>query len=134
MRIVNQKERNKNKMMEGKKTHILLFALFFGAFCFGSGVFFGQYLLTEKGFVYEEGAAEKEMLPESSAESSGRMNLNTAEEENLRQVKGIGSVTAKKIVTSREEEGLFEDAHDLVTRGIMGEVKYREVEPFLTAE
>lgn len=121
-------------MMEGKKTRILLFALFFGAFCFGSGVFFGQYLLTEKGFVYEEGAAEKEMSSESPAESSGRVNLNTAGEEALRQVKGIGSVTAKKIVTSREEEGSFEEAHDLVTRGIMGEARYREVEPFLTAE
>lgn len=125
-------------MKEQKKTRKLLFALFFGALCFGTGVFFGQYLLLEKDFVYEEGAAERDASSPSeegeAAVSQGRININTASAGTLCSAEGIGSVTADKIVTSREEEGRFEDVYDLVTRGIMGESKYREVEPFLTAE
>ena len=125
-------------MKEQNKTRNFILALFFGALCFGAGVFFGQHLLVEKGFVYEEGAAEKDVssLPEEgdTAVSRGKININTASAAALCGAEGIGSVTADKIVSSREEEGRFEEVYDLVTRGIMVESKYHEVEPFLTAE
>ena len=117
-------------MMEQSKTKMILIALFFGAFCFGVGVFFGQQLLIGQGFVYEEGASEEE----TAAVSEGPININTADAETLKKVRGIGSVTAEKIVSSREEDGRFEEVHDLVSRGIMGETKFGEVESFLTAE
>lgn len=117
-------------MMAQSKTKIILIALFFGAFCFGAGVFFGQHLLIGQGFVYEEGAS----AGEQASPGGEQVNINTAEAAALREVRGIGSVTAEKIVESREEDGRFEEVRDLVTRGIMGETKYGEVEAFLTAE
>ena len=117
-------------MMEQSKTKRILIALFFGAFCFGVGVFFGQHLLIGEGFVDEEGAS----AGEQASPGAEQVNINTADAETLKKVRGIGSVTAEKIVSSREEDGRFEDVHDLVSRGIMGETKYGEVESFLTAE
>ena len=117
-------------MMAQSKTRIILLALFFGAFCFGAGVFFGQHLLIAQGFVYEEGAS----AGEQASPGAEQVNINTADAETLKNIRGIGSVTAEKIVESREEDGRFEEVRDLVTRGIMGETKYGEVEAFLTAE
>lgn len=111
--------------MKENKTRIILIILLFGAFCFGGGVFFGQYMLTEKGFVYEEQSAER---------VTAARNINTASAAELAEVKGIGAVTAEKIVTSREEEGAFASVEELKERGILGETKFLEVAPFLTVD
>jgi DNA uptake protein ComE-like DNA-binding protein len=42
------------------------------------------------------------------------VNLNTATEEDLEQLPGIGSVTAKKIIETREHEGSFKRVKDLL--------------------
>lgn len=119
--------------MKRKHTWFLLALLFFGAFCFGAGVLYGQHQLTEKGFVYTEKAEETETA-EDAVGNGEKINLNTADGETLRQIEGVGEVTAGKIVTSREEEGLFDAPYDLVTRGILGETKYCELEPYVTVE
>lgn len=132
-----------NKKRAPQRAQIFWLSLLFGAFCFGCGVFFGQHMLMERGFVYEENAVESDASSEvagvaksgtSSPSSSVGLNINTAAESRLMQIEGIGSVTAKKIVSSREKDGPFETLHDLVDRGIMGEIKYSEVEAYLTVE
>ena len=111
--------------MEHKKTKWILILVLFGAFCFGGGVLYGQHLLTERGFVYAEEGVE---------DHSGQWDLNSASAEELDAVPGIGPVTAEKIVTSREEDGAFENVEDLVDRGILGEKKLEEIEAYLKAE
>lgn len=117
--------------MKRKNTWLVLFLLFFGALCFGAGVFYGQHVWVEKGFIYTENAAEPEVFEESSG---FQVNINTAGSSALSDLDGVGSVTAEKIVKSREEEGFFTEPYDLVTRGILGETKYRVLEPYLTVE
>lgn len=121
-----------NKMRKEKKTYIFLILLVFGALCFGGGVFYGQYMLTERGFVYEENADDAEQV--SSVEVPDLVNLNTASAKELEKIPGIGAVTAKKIINSREEEGDFDDVHGLVERGILGEGKLEQVAPYMKAE
>ncbi|MBQ2764021.1 MAG: hypothetical protein IJF43_03155, partial [Firmicutes bacterium] len=68
-------------MRKEKKTYLFLIMLVFGALCFGGGVLFGQYMLTERGFVYEESAAASEQV--SSADISDLVNINTASAKEL---------------------------------------------------
>lgn len=119
-------------MRKEKKTYIFLILLVFGALCFGGGVFYGQYMLTERGFVYEENADDAEQV--SSVEVPDLVNLNTASAKELEKIPGIGAVTAKKIINSREEEGDFDDVHGLVERGILGEGKLEQVAPYMKVE
>lgn len=129
--VVNRKMAKDLKLKE-KKTYIVLILLVFGALCFGCGVLYGQYMLTEKGFVYEEKTAESERG--SANPITVAINLNTASREELETVPGIGSVTAKKIINSREEEGNFDDVYNLVERGILGEGKLEQIAPYLKTE
>lgn len=123
----------KEYFMKQKKTWILLVLLFFGAFCFGCGVLYGQFMLTQKGFVYEENAlAESDEV--RSVSVSDQVNINTASVEELMSVSGIGEVTAEKIIASREEEGAFDDVHDLVARGILGEGKLEQISAYLRVD
>ena len=111
--------------MEHKKTNLILIFLLFGALCFGGGVLYGQHVLTERGFFYAE---------EGNAAAAEQWDINSASAEELRDVPGIGAVTAEKIVTSREEDGTFENVEELVVRGILGEQKLAEIKDFLIAE
>ena len=106
--------------MTSKRTFILLGILFLCAFCFGGGVFFGQYQLKTSGTAYlSNGVA---------------VNINVADKDTMMQNAGIGPVTAERIIASREAEGNFETTYDLVTRKIIGEEKFREYSPFITVE
>ncbi|MBR5329776.1 MAG: helix-hairpin-helix domain-containing protein [Firmicutes bacterium] len=90
-------------------------------------------MLTQKGFVYEENAlAESDEV--RSVSVSDQVNINTASVEELMSVSGIGEVTAEKIIASREEEGAFDDVHDLVARGILGEGKLEQISAYLRVD
>lgn len=105
-----------------QKTLLLLGILLLCAVCFGSGVLYGQFVLKNSGFVYTENASMA-----SGMSADGKTDLNTADAETLCRISGIGTVTAEKIISSREKEGPFSDPHDLVDRGILGEQKYAEI-------
>lgn len=119
--------------MKQKKTWILLFLLFFGTMCFGGGVLYGQHMLVEKGFVYEENASGG-FGRGQEASVSEKVNINNASTAELQKVPGIGAVTAEKIINAREEEGEFDDVHSLVDRGIIGEGKLEQISAYLTTE
>lgn len=46
-------------------------------------------------------------------EGKDKININTATLEQLTQLKGVGEVTAKKIIDYREKAGLFKSVQDL---------------------
>lgn len=126
--------------MKENKTWILLFLLFFGAACFGCGTLYGQFMLKEKGFVFEAAseeqsetnAAEKDFIAADDEDNDKtKVNINEASVNDLQAVPGLGVITAKKIVSSREDTGSFDDVHDLAERGILGEGKLKQIEPYL---
>ena len=60
-----------------------------------------------------------------------RLDLNTAAEEELRELPGIGEVLAGRIVQWREENGPFRTREDVLSVPGIGEGKYEAIEPFI---
>ncbi len=134
--------------MNQKKTLTLIIILLFGAACFGGGALFGQHILVANGFVYG-GAAETDAAEETEhvsittdaaastetdAAETVLVNINTASYDELMSVKGIGEVTAAKILEARKSTGVFTDTYDLVTYGVMGDAKYSHLKEYLTVD
>lgn len=59
------------------------------------------------------------------------VNLNTASVEELTQLKGIGKVTAEKIVEYREKYG-FKDIREVINIKGVGEKKFDQIKDDLT--
>ncbi len=58
-----------------------------------------------------------------SSNNSARLNINTANEDQLQQLPGIGASTAKKIISDRTANGPFKSVDDLLRVSGIGEKK-----------
>ena len=61
---------------------------------------------------------------EEPRKQNGKVNINTADEEELSTLSGIGEKTAEKIIRYREEHGPFMTTEDLMNVPGIGESKY----------
>ena len=61
---------------------------------------------------------------ETSVWSDGKININTADSEQLQELDGIGPVTAEKIIDYREENGRFASVEDIKKVSGIGEKTY----------
>ena len=60
-----------------------------------------------------------------------KVNINTANEEDLQKVSGIGSSIANKIVTYRKQNGKFKEVEDLKNVTGIGESKFESIKNYL---
>ena len=68
----------------------------------------------------------------SSADTSGLVNINTADEKALDTLPGVGPATEQKIIEYRENEGAFQSPEDIMkVRGI-GKAKYEKMKDKIT--
>lgn len=68
----------------------------------------------------------------NSADTSGLVNINTADEKALDTLPGVGPATAQKIIEYRENEGAFQSPEDIMkVRGI-GKAKYEKMKDKIT--
>ena len=70
-------------------------------------------------------------------ESSGQpavIDINTADEETLQQLPGIGPALAERIVADRTANGPYASADDLTRVSGIGEKTVEELRPYVTAE
>jgi competence protein ComEA len=61
-----------------------------------------------------------------------KININTADEEALSQVPGIGPKTAEKIRMHREENGMFKNIDDLIEVKGIGQKSLEKMKPYIT--
>lgn len=61
-----------------------------------------------------------------------KININTADEEMLAMLDGIGDTLASRIVAYREEHGPFKDTKDIMNVSGIGEKKYEQIAEFIT--
>ena len=76
----------------------------------------------------ERDAAQETFMPDVSP-----LNINTASEEELASLPGIGGVLAGRIVDYRTEHGPFEAEEDLLKVSGIGERKLAELDGRITA-
>ncbi len=70
---------------------------------------------------------------ESQAEAgSGKVNLNTASEEQLMTLPGIGEAKAKSIIAYREKHGAFQKIEDVMEISGIKEALFQKIQDFIT--
>lgn len=62
---------------------------------------------------------------------SGKLDLNRATKEELKEVPGIGDVTASKIIDYREKNGAFSSLEDLKKVGRIGDTTIKKFQDYL---
>lgn len=80
----------------------------------------------EKIFSQTSETAEDSSFSKTGKESS-KININTASNEELQNVTGIGPATADKIVKYRKEKGLFRNLAELKKVKGIGDKKYKKI-------
>ena len=75
--------------------------------------------------------ARGERLPEGTL-GAPRTNINTADQQTLEALPGIGAARARRIVESRESDGTFTDAAELVERRIVSPGLYERLRDLIT--
>jgi len=70
-------------------------------------------------------------MEESKAEVSAKVNINTADVEELTTIPGIGPKTAEAIVAYRNENGQFKKVDDLIEVKGIGEKKLEQIRSYV---
>ncbi len=66
-----------------------------------------------------------------SSDVSQKININTANAQELESLPGVGPSTAKKILADRQSNGLFSSPQDIMRVSGIGEKKYEELESYI---
>lgn len=82
-----------------------------------------------KSTVTKDFAVEKSN--KAMGEHSGDININTADQQLLSQIKGIGPATAQKIIDYRQENGEFKSVDELIKVKGIGEKSLAKMRPYL---
>ena len=70
--------------------------------------------------------------PTSSPEQSQKININTANSQELEKITGIGPVIAQRIVEYREKNGPFQKIEDIKNVNGIGDVKFEKMKNEIT--
>ena len=70
--------------------------------------------------------------PTSSPEQSQKININTANSQELEKITGIGPVIAQRIVEYREKNGPFQKIEDIKNVNGIGDVKFEKMRNEIT--
>lgn len=117
-------------MRDGKitKTEWILLALTGAFLCVLLVLFFRDQARVEAaGIETDIEVPQEEILPDLSP-----LNLNTATQEELAQLPGIGEELARRIVEYREANGAFESVEELMEVSGIGEGKFAGLDGRIT--
>lgn len=78
----------------------------------------------------EIGVVEETLM--SAEKMAGKININSAEAEELEMLSGIGSTRAADIVKYREENGNFNQIEDIMEVSGIGEKTFEEIKEYIT--
>lgn len=93
------------------------------------GLFLGRNMT--KAYVPLDQALNTE--PQSDSEpaisNDGKLDINTATQQQLQMLPGVGEVLAQRIIDYREETGNFESIEELMNVSGIGEAKFTAIKP-----
>ena len=96
-------------------------------------------ILTDGDQIYVPCEGEETKKPDERSETDGtktgtKVNLNTADEERLCTLPGIGVTRAKQIIAYRESNGSFRDVRDIMNVSGIKESVFEKISELVTVE
>ena len=89
-----------------------------------------QYITSSSGLV-EDKTVDNSNTKENKSE---KININTANQEQLETLPGIGPATATKIINYREENGKFKTIEDIKQISGIGDNKFEKIKNNITVK
>lgn len=114
-----------------KKPKIVLMVITAGFLCVILGIFIGRNLLPNY-YMRSYSPSENTEANTSDLGINGKINVNTASEEQLTQLPGIGTTIAGRIIAYREENGNFKSIDDLTKVQGIGTGILDNISPYIT--
>ena len=122
--------RKPNPLSKGEKWIIVLTLVFLLGM---TGVYAHAARMSGSGgYIIRAGKLARETVPMESVQ--WRVNINTATEEELTALPGVGEVLAERIVAYRREHGRFRTAEELLEVKGIGESKLAELKDRIILE
>lgn len=81
----------------------------------------------------QDGAYQEQWFPEEAQSADGRVNINTASEQELSAISGIGAGKAAAIVQYRQENGAFSSIEDIMKVSGIKEGTYEKIKDKISA-
>lgn len=82
--------------------------------------------------VVQDSAYQEQWLPEETQSADGRVNINTASEQELSAISGIGAGKAAAIIQYRQENGSFSNVEDIMKVSGIKEGTYEKIKDKIT--
>ena len=117
-----------------KKGYQVILAITLGFLFLVAGIFVGRF--TKRGTLSVESSQISTTDPDSNstsdALSTGKINVNKADVDELTLLPGIGETLAQRIVAYRTMNGDFQAIEDLMNVEGIGEVKFSQISNYIT--
>ena len=95
-------------------------------------------ILTDQQVIYIPKVGEiipdeyTELIDDNTTDKDDKININTAEKNELTELPGIGEVTAQSIIDYRNENGDFKTIEDIMNVVGIGESTFENIKDFIT--
>ena len=97
----------------------------------GQKVFIPSLALDENGNVIEGNVSQGKSSSAGDA-ATGKVNINTADSEQLQTLSGVGPATAQKIIDYRQSNGSFSSVEDLKNVSGIGDKTFEKLKDYIT--
>lgn len=116
-----------------KKSKIFLYIIIFALLVLG-GLAVEHF--EKDAFVMETMATEDYVPYESDAEevTDGKININSADTEQLMKLKGIGEKMSERIIKYRQENGPFMSIEEIMKVSGISEKKFEDIKEYISVE
>ncbi len=117
-----------------KKQAWILIAITGMFICVLIGIFIGRNMKHNYVHINDAPQTQTQNSTEDTQENDGRININTATEQQLMLLPGVGETTAKKIIEYRTENNGFNTVEDIMNVSGIGEKKFAQMKPYIKVE
>ena len=117
------------------KKQAWIFIVITGMFaCVLFGLFFGRNMTRNYVPIDNALASTTGGSTEIVQNNDGKINLNTATEQQLMLLPGVGETTAQKIIQYRTDNNGFTTIEDIMNVSGIGEKKFEQMKPYIKVE